>query len=180
MKKVYFLILFCLLFIPSGILAEEVHIYLFYGSTCSICESERSYLKKLNNVKVHEFEVYDNNDNYNNMKNIKELYGISKEGVPFTVVGDTAILGFNASRQNKVEKLVNKYSDNDYYDRVGVFLGLYEDEEIIEEETLSKEDEEPEQTKENNNSNWVYLSISGIILIIVGCIYVYIKRLKKW
>lgn len=170
-----------MLFIPSGVLAEEVHIYLFYGSTCSICEAERSYLKKLNNVKVHEFEVYGNNDNYNNMKNIKELYGISKDGVPFTVVGDTAILGFNASRQNKVEKLVNKYSDNDYYDRVGVFLGLYEDEEIIEEETLSKEDEEPEQLKkEDNNIYWIYLSISGIILIIVGCIYVYIKRLKKW
>ena len=130
MKKVLMLVILSVMLIPTKVLAEDVHVYLFYGSTCSICEAERKFLKTKDNIKVHEFEVYNNNKNYEIMNKIKELYGISKEGVPFTVIGDTALLGYNNSRENRMNKLIDKYITNDYYDRVGVYLGLYQDEEI--------------------------------------------------
>lgn len=178
MKKVLVLIIMCLLLIPNKVLAEKVHVYLFYGSTCSICESEREFLKSKDNIKVHEFEVYNNDKNYENMNKVKELYGISKQGVPFTVIGDTAILGYNESRHSRMNKLIDKYSTTDYYDRVGIYLGLYQDEEI-------KTPDEPvisEQTKKEeknvNNHFWTYLSITSLILLIVGCIYV--LKNKKW
>ena len=178
MKKVLMLFILSVILIPIKVLAEDVHIYLFYGSTCSICEAEREFLKTKDNIKVHEFEVYNNNKNYETMNKIKELYGISKEGVPFTVIGDTALLGYNNSRENRINKLIDKYSTTDYYDRVGVYLGLYQDEEI-------KTTDEPvinEQTKKEeknvNNHFWTYLSITSLILLIVG--YIYVLKNKKW
>lgn len=176
MKKVLVLVIMCLLLIPTKVLAEDVHVYLFYGSTCSICESEREYLKTKDNIKVHEFEVYGNSDNYNNMKKIKELYGIKKEGVPFTVIGDTAILGYNESRQSRMNKLIDKYSTTDYYDRVGVYLGLYQDEEIEVDEPVIDEEIKEEQQKNINNNYLIYLSISSIVLLIIRCIIFMLKK----
>lgn len=180
MKKILLLILFCFIIIPIKAKAEEVHIYLFYGSTCSICEAEREFLKNKNNVKIHEFEVYDSKENYNIMKQVKQLYSITKEGVPFTVVGDTAILGYNTSRQNRINKLIDKYSDIDYYDRVGVLLGLYEDEEIVKKEETIKENElDKKQDKKNNNIFWIYFGISVLIILVINYVYLYNKKLKK-
>ena len=113
------------------------------------------------------------------MKKVKELYGISKQGVPFTVIGDTAILGYNESRQSRMNKLIDKYSTTDYYDRVGVYLGLYQDEEIEVDEPVIDEEVKEEQQKNINNNYLIYLSISGIVLLIIVCI-IFILRNKKW
>ena len=179
MKKVLVLIIMCLLLIPNKVLAEKVHVYWFYGSTCSICEKEREFLKSKDNIKVHEFEVYNNDKNYENMNKVKELYGISKQGVSFTVIGDAAILGYNESRHSRMNKLIDKYSTTDYYDRVGVYLGLYQDEEIEVDEPLIDEEVKEEQQKNINNNYLIYLSISSIVLLIIVCI-IFILRNKKW
>ena len=161
MKNIYFLLLILFTIFPVEVLASDVHVYLFYGNTCSVCESERMFLESLDNIKIHEFEVFDNNDNYNLMVGVKKLYNITREGVPFTVVGDVAILGFNDSRKNRINKLINKYQENDYYDRTGIFLGLYEDEIIEEENTINDNIE----NKAENGLNPKKIIIFGLILI---------------
>lgn len=180
MKKFIYLIGLCLFVLPFKVKALDVHIYLFYGNTCSICESEREFLNTLDNVKVHEYEVFDNENNYNMMVKIKEMYNIKKEGVPFTVVGDTSILGFNSSRENKIIKLVNKYQTVDYYDRVGVYLNLYEDEEIEEEIDNSLIIEDNNDYKDSSNSNINYIGIFiGVIIIIIILVFIIIFIKKR-
>lgn len=179
--KILLLIVLSIFLMPDKALAEEVHVYLFYSSTCSICESERKFLRELDNVKIHEFDTYKNEENYNNMAQVKNLYGISREGVPFTVVGDTAILGYNTSKQKKISKLINRYSTTDYYDRTGVFLGLYQDEMIEKEENqeINNNNQDEKQVNKNSKSGWIYLAILVVAILIINYLYFYNKRLKR-
>jgi len=182
MKKLLVLILSCLIFIPNKVLAEEVHIYLFHSRTCGICDNEIRFLDNIDNdnVKIHKFEISGNIENYNTMQKIKELYNISREGVPFTVVGDTAILGFSDAYANKINRLISKYEKTDYYDRTGVQLGLYQDTEIIEIESgIVEEDNEKLEEKDENNFFWIYFGISVLVLLVINYGYLYKKKIKS-
>lgn len=174
MKKVLFFVLTVgfLFFFPFNALAEEVHIYLFYGNTCPICETEREYLetlkKKYSDIQIFEYETFDNDENDEKMQTIKKMYHISSRGVPLTIVGDTAILGFNDANQARIESAVRKYQDTDYYDRVGVYLGLFEDEEIVTSEEVPKSEELPtskEESKEKERT--VYWWTIPIVMVVV-------------
>ena len=64
--------------IPKEVFAEEVHLYLFYGNTCPICERERAYLETVRenypDVKIFEYETYQNIENKEAMIELKEMY----------------------------------------------------------------------------------------------------------
>ena len=63
MKKILYIILCFLAFVPSIVFAseKELNIYLFYGDGCPHCAAEEKflneYLKKEKNVKLHKYEI---------------------------------------------------------------------------------------------------------------------------
>lgn len=149
MKKILFLILISfILFFGDKVDAKEVHLYLFYGYTCPVCENLREFLKEFKDdeeVVIHEFEVYQNSENLVYLSKVKEMYNQNRDGVPFLVIGDKALFGYSESRKTRIRNYISKYKSEDYYDRVGVYLGLYEDIELEEE----KDDEEIVQSSSN-------------------------------
>ena len=72
MKKILYAILITLLFIPTVIFAKDkdINIYLFHGQECPHCEEERQfldkYLRKNENVHLHSYEVWHNEENAKN------------------------------------------------------------------------------------------------------------------
>lgn len=154
-----------------------VRIYLFYGDTCPICENERAYLEELKkeykNIEIFEYEVYRIQENKTYLANLKEMYSISQDGVPFTIIGDTAILGFSETSKSRFEYLIKKYSTESYEDRVGEYLGLEEIEtETIVSSEVSTSIIEPE-VENNTVSSKVGIDviIPFVILVLIGCYF---------
>ncbi len=193
MKKFLFvvLVIFCFFLFSLDVSAEEVHIYLFYGNTCPVCERERAYLELLKkeypDIQIFEFETYENPTNLAHSQAVKDMYSVRGQGVPFTVVGDTAILGFSDAIRSKIESSVKKYQKKDYYDRVGVYLGLFEDEEVISSSESVLELSESslnDATLETEKTVVSWSLIAGIAfpsLLCIGGIWclIYSKKSKK-
>jgi len=94
-KKILFLLIICLLFIPSVYADTEknlVNIYLFYSDSCPHCASEKKLLNEIlddyDNVRVYKYEVSKNEDNLNLMLEVADLFDTEVSGVPFTVIAD--------------------------------------------------------------------------------------------
>lgn len=110
MKKLVFILsVALLLFIPLHAKAEEVvDIYFFHGDGCPHCSEEMKFLEEIKtkyNVNIHMYEVWYNTENNRKMEIVKEHFN-SKGGVPFTVVGDQAFLGFSTSIQEDIEAAI--------------------------------------------------------------------------
>ena len=130
MKKILLLILIAFLLIPIDCFAtvNEVNIYFFHSATCDICKQEKTYLQALKdrypNIRVYEYETSDNEDNYKLMREIKNLYGESRTGVPFTVIADTPYHGFSEAVKCKMQKVIYAASYNAYENKTGQKLGI--------------------------------------------------------
>jgi len=133
-KKILFLLIICLLFIPSVYADTEknlVNIYLFYSDSCPHCASEKKLLNEIlddyDNVRVYKYEVSKNEDNLNLMLEVADLFDTEVSGVPFTVIADKFYKGF--SHENSKRKFLGTiefYSDNGYKDIVGEYIGNME------------------------------------------------------
>lgn len=188
-KMIVIIFMFILLLIPnSEVLAiNEVNIYFFYDDGCSICEQEKIYLEALKkrypNMRVYFYEVSDANNN-NLMVKAKNMYNLSTSGVPFTVIGDKAYLGFSQTKKALFQKTVYEYSKTAYENKLGKELGIsyrkdlegeveeYKDnaDYIIEEtsgKTHTTSQNEPTFDKYKVS---IYLIIAGIILAFIVCI----------
>lgn len=77
---------------------KEVNIYFFYGDGCPHCAKEERFFNKLideyPDVKIHFFEVWGNKENANLLKTIGSMLNARINGVPFTVIGENYIIGF--------------------------------------------------------------------------------------
>ena len=134
-KKVFpilsLLIIILLINIPTNIKAEEknlVNIYFFHSSDCSHCNSELIFLetleKKYDNIKIYKYEVHDNINNQKRLE-ISKLYNLKNSGVPLTIIGDTAYLGYIEEISNlNFIKTIEYYSIYEYDDRVGKYLNV--------------------------------------------------------
>ena len=144
MKKYFKVLLFLLLMLPCIIFADtkKVNMYLFYGDGCPHCRALEAYLddylKDYDNVEVKKFEVWHNNDNLNKLRDIIDLMKSKESGIPYLVIGNTVIVGYDESyTPEKIKSAINYYSNYSYKDKVGAYLN---GEEIPEEE----EEEKPE------------------------------------
>lgn len=107
MKKLFFTFLVLgLALIPSfgfaqtaGQATEYPVVYLYHGEECPHCIAERQFLddlkKELPGLEVKEFEVWHNADNAKLMEEAARKLGTTIQGVPFTVVGDEYVVGFD-------------------------------------------------------------------------------------
>lgn len=130
MKELLIVILFFLVFVPKTIVqAEEnlVNIYLFHSRDCSHCKAEIKFLDSLeedySNIKVHKYEIHDD-ENSRLLSKIAMMYKMRGNGVPFTVIGDKAFVGYNEDVTNVTfVKTVIYYSKYGYVDRVAKIVG---------------------------------------------------------
>lgn len=130
LKKICFLLIVgSLFFIPMGVFAlNEVNLYLFWGDGCPHCEKEMEYLKELKNrytnLRIYKYETWNNPLNKEHLEKIRGLYANESKGVPFTVIGDDVVSGFNDSRRESIENLIRKYSLEDYEDKAGLYFNI--------------------------------------------------------
>ena len=169
MKKIIFGFLLILLLVPAKTFAlNEVNIYFFYGDSCNLCSQEKAYLEALKeryfNIRVYSYDI-SNNGNLDLMNQAKNLYNVNKSGIPFTVIGDTAFLGFSQNIKCDMEDKIYEYSYNKYSNKFGnnvVNIGYrvdlvgdveknYDDNDYVIEETGEIM---TTITKEDNSSIW--------------------------
>ncbi len=79
---------------PQG----EVNIYFFWSVACPRCEEEKPFLRKLEAkypyVQIHDFEVWENNENRQLLIETGKKLKTDVSGVPFTVIGEQYFVGW--------------------------------------------------------------------------------------
>ena len=148
MKKLIKVVLFLLLLIPCILFADtkKINMYLFYGDGCPHCKALEEYLdvylKDKKNIELQTFEVWHNEDNLNKLSDVIELLNSKESGIPFLIIGNSVIVGYDDSyTPEKIKNAVNYYSNYEYKDKVGAYL---RGEEIPEDD----EEQEKPQSKE--------------------------------
>lgn len=95
---------------------EKVKLYFFHGDGCPHCAEEEKLLKDISkdypNVKIIELEVWNNKNNALLMKKVGNLMDADITGVPLTVIGSTAIAGYNDSIGQKINRALLFYTEN--------------------------------------------------------------------
>lgn len=196
MKRIVFLIFMLLvLVIPNNVLAiNEVNVYFFHSDDCSICSQEKIYLEALKqrypNMRIYSYEISDNN-NYELMQEAKNLYQETRTGVPYTVIGDSAYLGFSQNSKALFQKKVYEYSKNAYNNELGKKLGIsyrndlegevveYKDNDQYQIEESSNNTSHSSSTKTNNYDKYkisICLVVVGFVLALIAYV---IHRLEK-
>lgn len=140
MKKIIYIVLTVLLFIPLMVYAEEkqVNMYLFYGEGCPHCKELENfldeYLEDKDNVKLYSYEVTNNDVNKTHLENIVKILNVQVRGVPYLVIGNTVINGFSKELSpERIISTINYYENIVYKDEVGIYLGVVEDSNNLEE-----------------------------------------------
>jgi len=79
---------------------EAVTIKLFWGVGCPHCKAAESFLDSMqqnySNLHIEKFEVYYNQENQLLMENEANRLGVVVQGVPFIVIGDVYITGYQS------------------------------------------------------------------------------------
>ena len=134
-------ILFFLLFIPN-VEAKDVNLYLFYGDGCPHCAREEEYLNELKEdypfVNIIKYETWYNEENANLLSRIKNNLNINNSYVPFTVIGNLGLTGFNDNTKMQIESQIKYCYKNDCPDIVSETCS---GEDVIDEKEENCEDE---------------------------------------
>ena len=162
--------------IPTNINAEAknlVNIYFFHSNDCSHCNSELIFLdtleKKYDNIKIYKYEVHDNTNNQKRLE-ISKLYNLKNSGVPLTIIGDTAYLGYLEEISNlNFIKTIEYYSIYGYEDRVGKYLNIDYSKNLLIEDSIPTLDEFKEtygnyHLTKNIHTNDYNITTNGTIL----------------
>lgn len=142
MKKLTYILLFLIMFIPCVIFGSEkdLNIYLFYGDGCPHCAEEeewfKTYLEKNKNIKIHRYEVWYDKDNQEKYSKVHEILNDKSSGIPYLVIGETVISGFDKDlTPERIRNAVEYYSNINYKDKVGIYLGVVSESETGQDET---------------------------------------------
>ena len=135
MKRVLKCLFIVFLLIPCILFAKEkkdLNMYLFYGEGCPHCKALETYLddylKDNKNVHLYTYEVWHDDDNVQKLKDVINMLGATQTGIPFLVVGDTYVVGYDENyTPSKIKNVVNYYSEASFKDEVGIYLGVVED-----------------------------------------------------
>ena len=92
---------------------DKINLYLFYSESCPHCHAEMEYLEDLekydNVLNVYTYEVTKNEDNSKMMNAVKTLFNVNQPYVPFTVIGEEYIVGFNDETKTNIENVIDNY-----------------------------------------------------------------------
>lgn len=138
------------LFCPMvGNALEQVKLHLFYSQSCPHCANEKELLKELekrySNLSIEMYEVTQNPEYSNLMDQVKKTLGTENSYVPYTVIGDTGLTGYNDNIARQIEHFIERYSKEKSVDIV---------EKVKKEGYISdyKEQEDSNQEEENQNN----------------------------
>jgi len=111
MKKwIFSLILFFSLI--GGVSASDVKLYLFHSESCPHCASERKFLNEIKddypNVEFVEYEVTMVEENMNLLKDVKEALEDYNNYVPYTVIGENSLSGFNENTKASILQYLDR------------------------------------------------------------------------
>lgn len=126
MKKLIMLFVLGIVLIPSNCFAlNEVNVYFFSNNDCNLCDQESAYLDALakdryTNMKVFKFDLKDNSAIYSKAK---QIYNITNDTLPLTIVGDKVIIGYDNIIKGDIQKYVYDYSNTQYKNELGNYLG---------------------------------------------------------
>jgi len=131
MKK-YLIILILIIFIPIICFAnEKVNVYLFHQYTCPHCQKAMEYLNEIKNenIIIYDYELLKDENAYNRFlySKVCNLLDIKASSVPLIIIGNDYIVGFNDTRKEKINELINFYKENEYKDLVGIELGVVDE-----------------------------------------------------
>ena len=153
-KKLLYVIIFMLIFIPFGVSANsKANIYLFYGDGCPHCAALEEYLENEysdnSKVNIYKYEVWNNKENQKLWQKVEEITGKEAKGVPYFVIGEDVYQGYSASSawEKRVDKAIKKALKTDYNDNVGITLG------VVSGKIEKKDSKESKSTKNVNPSD---------------------------
>jgi len=130
LKKILFVLIICILFIPSVYAGNDknlVNIYMFYSDTCPHCSAERKLFEELedkyDNIRVYKYEI-SKDENSSLYEELANLYGTTAGTVPCTFIGEKVYKGFSyENSKKKFMALIDFYSQYGYKDVVGEYIG---------------------------------------------------------
>lgn len=132
MAKIVALFAFGFILLSQAAQAETlpVNAYIFYGDGCPHCGAERYYLsheltEKYPNVSIHEYEIYNNQNNILLLQEVAEKLDVIVDGVPFLIIGDQTFVGFaNGISSSQIENRVRACSVDACPDSVAPVVGV--------------------------------------------------------
>ncbi len=123
MKKALLILLVfvCLVFFTThhALSSPIPTIHLFWAEGCPHCAHEKEflndYLKENKNIVVEYYEITRDKDNLELLQKVGQVLKADVAGVPFTVVGNKYIVGFQdaGTTGTEIVKLVQDYENND-------------------------------------------------------------------
>lgn len=112
-------------FVTPSRAAETVRLYFFYGQGCPHCAKEEAFFPSLKikfpQLEINSFETWSDSKNAQLMSRVARELKVSQAGVPLTVIGKRAIVGFDEAETtgSEIESLVaDAYNVGDYEDVV--------------------------------------------------------------
>lgn len=118
MRKITPLIIILLINTALAQTNNTINIYLFWAEGCPHCASEKTFLNQLtneyDNIAINYYEVSNNAENLQLLKDVGEKLGITINGVPFTVIGEHHIIGWynEETTGNEIRDAINCATNN--------------------------------------------------------------------
>lgn len=157
MKKILYIFLFLLLFLPFGVYADEINMYLFYGDGCPHCAALEDYLESEygndKDLKLYRYEVWNSTSNVKLWEKVQDTLGEEAKGVPYFVVGDQVVQGFmEGATEKKIDKVIKNARDGKFNDNAGIALGI-KDGKIEKSDKSDKPNYDPDKKETDLDSN---------------------------
>ena len=177
-KKILILFLLVFFICPTITFAfgkKEVNVYLFYSETCPHCAAEHKYLNSIKDkydLNIYSYEI-SNPDSVEKLEKISKYLDVNVTGVPYTVINNTAIVGFGEGMtEDTLLYHIKKARKRSFVDKAGMELGVVEKEETNNNSNNSN--------KEEDNNTIINIPIIGelnlknvslpIVSILIGLI----------
>ena len=115
MKKYLILLLSFFMFI--NVSARTADVYLFYGRECPHCAAFEKFAeenKDKYNFNVISYETWYDEENSELLNKVIERFGDTKAGVPYIVIGNQRIIGWNDSKIDMFLSIVKKNRQKEY------------------------------------------------------------------
>ena len=93
---------------------DIINIYFFRGEGCPHCAAEEEFFetelkKKYDNIKIYDYEVWNNKENSEILKKVKSSFRVRNNNVPFTVIGNKYFTGYSDLTKDKIYKIIDNY-----------------------------------------------------------------------
>lgn len=94
--------------------ADKVRIYFFHSTICNHCMHEEEWLNEMKKkygkkIEIVKFQTYRNEKNNEIMADVKKIFDVKSNGVPFTIIGEKTFLGFGDLNSQEMENTIKEY-----------------------------------------------------------------------